>query len=190
MGPLYVHTFTFISALFSQVSCSQINGERVGKGHTRILREGNEIAFGTCVPQMQNNGLEDYRTSSSQLSHPSGGSNPFRTGFIYRHTAGGQTTEGLFAQYDLGIELGKGSFATVRKAVHKATGKWYAMKMIYPSKSVGQQESRNQNLIREISIMEKLDHHNICKLVEVFFQNDNSICTSCSIFHGSRFISS
>jgi serine/threonine/tyrosine protein kinase RAD53 len=97
-------------------------------------------------------------------------------GFIYRHTAGGQTTEGLFAQYDLGIELGKGSFATVRKAVHKATGRWYAVKMIYPSKSVGQQESRNQNLIREISIMEKLDHHNICKLVEVFFQNDNSIC--------------
>jgi len=124
-------------------------------------------------------------------SFPSGESNPFLIGFIYRHTAGGQTTEGLFALYDLGMELGKGSFATVRKAVHKATGKWYAMKMIYPSKSVGQQESRNQNLIREISIMEKLDHHNICKLVEVFFQNDNSICT-CSFFPSarSRFISS
>jgi serine/threonine/tyrosine protein kinase RAD53 len=77
----------------------------------------------------------------------------------------------------VGTELGKGSFATVRKAVHKTTGKWYAVKMIAPGKSVGQQQSRNQNLIREISIMEKLDHRNICKLIEVFFQNDNSICT-------------
>jgi serine/threonine/tyrosine protein kinase RAD53 len=104
-------------------------------------------------------------------------SNPFHIGFIYRHTEGGHATEGLFGQYDLGIEVGKVSFATVRKAVHKPSGKWYAVKMIYPSKSVGQQESRNKNLIREISIMEKLDHHNVCKLVEVFFQNDNSICT-------------
>jgi len=78
----------------------------------------------------------------------------------------------------MGNELGKGTFATVRKAVHKATGNWYAVKMIYPSKSVGQQHSGNQNLIREISIMEKLDHRNICKLIEVFFQDDNSICTS------------
>jgi serine/threonine/tyrosine protein kinase RAD53 len=106
-------------------------------------------------------------------------------GFIYRHTAGGHPSEGLFAHYDLSTELGKGSFASVRKAVHRATGKWFAVKMIYPSKSVGQQQSRNQTLIREISIMEKLDHRNICRLVEVFFQNDNSISnvfsSSCSI---------
>lgn len=54
--------------------------------------------------------------------------------------------------------------------------------MIYPSKSVGQQESRNKNLIREISIMEKLDHHNVCKVVKVFVQNDNSICTFSLLF--------
>jgi len=67
----------------------------------------------------------------------------------------------------MGNELGKGTFATVRKAVHKATGKWYAVKMIYPSKSVGQQHSGNQNLIREISIMEKLDADSIADMIRV-----------------------
>lgn len=86
-------------------------------------------------------------------------------------------TEGLYAHYDLGIELGKGSFATVRKAIHRATGQWYAVKMIAASKAVrnGGQTSRNSTFAREISIMEKLEHPNICKLVEVFFQEDNSI---------------
>src|ERR1700691_3742176 len=39
----------------------QVNGEKVGKGRTRIIRDGNEIAFGTPQPQPQNDGAEDYR---------------------------------------------------------------------------------------------------------------------------------
>ncbi|KAJ3514639.1 hypothetical protein NLJ89_g2260 [Agrocybe chaxingu] len=136
-----------------------INGERIGRGQTRLLREGNEIAFGTCVPQPHNNGLEDYR-------------------FVYRHAAGGSANDGLFASYDLGTELGKGSFATVRKAVHRSTGLWFAVKMINASKTVGRDRghsNRNATFTREINIMEKLDHRNICKLFEVFFQEDGSI---------------
>ncbi|KAF8161058.1 kinase-like domain-containing protein [Crassisporium funariophilum] len=138
-----------------------INGERIGKGATRIVREGNEIAFGTSVPQPQNGGLEDYR-------------------FIYRHTAGGPPTEGLYAFYDLSTELGKGSFATVRKAISRSSGQWYAVKMIQESKNVRQngengRTSRNNTFAREISIMEKLKHPNICELVEVFFQENNDI---------------
>ncbi|KAF8798744.1 Pkinase-domain-containing protein [Phlegmacium glaucopus] len=138
-----------------------INGEKIGKGNTRIVREGNEIAFGTSIPQPQNGGLEDYR-------------------FVYRHTAGGPPTEGLYAHYDLSTELGKGSFATVRKAMSRASGKWYAVKMIQESKNVrnhGDQghTSRNNTFAREISIMEKLKHPNICELVEVFFQANNDI---------------
>ena len=45
----------------------QINGEKVGKNRTGILREGNEIAFGTTVPQPANNGLEDYRKPGSNF---------------------------------------------------------------------------------------------------------------------------
>ncbi|KAF8623401.1 hypothetical protein AX15_006393 [Amanita polypyramis BW_CC] len=127
---------------------------KIGKGHFRILREGNEIAFGTSVPQLQNGGLEDYR-------------------FVYRHTAAGPPTEGLYAHYDISTELGKGSFATVRKAVSRATGEWYAVKMIQDNKKG--KGVRNTSLAREITIMERLKHPNICELKEVFFQDNGDI---------------
>jgi len=104
---------------------------------------------------------------------------------VYRHTAGGLPTEGLYAHYDLSTELGKGSFATVRKAMSRASGKWYAVKMIQESKNVRNHgdhghTSRNSTFAREISIMEKLKHPNICELVEVFFQANNDISMSSS----------
>ncbi|KAF9461264.1 kinase-like domain-containing protein [Collybia nuda] len=141
-----------------------INGARIGKNQTRILREGNEIAFGTSVPQPHNNGLEDYR-------------------FVYRHTAAGPPTTGLYAYYDLSSELGKGSFATVMKAISRKDGKWYAVKIIQESRhvrSAGEPQhppntTRSTAFAREISIMETLDHPNICKLKEVFYQDNNDI---------------
>jgi hypothetical protein len=43
----------------------QVNGEKIGKGLTKIIRDGNEIAFGTPLPQPQNDGVEDYRELNS-----------------------------------------------------------------------------------------------------------------------------
>lgn len=98
---------------------------------------------------------------------------------MYRHVAGGPPTSGLYANYDIGLELGKGSFATVRKAVHRETGTWYAVKMIGAAKTVrqsgGNGRDRNATFAREIHIMEQLEHRNICKLVETFFQDDGSV---------------
>ncbi|KAG5653051.1 hypothetical protein H0H81_002568 [Sphagnurus paluster] len=139
-----------------------INGSKIGRGLTRVLREGNEIAFGTTVPQPQNEGKEDYR-------------------FIYRHVAGGPPTTGLYAHYDITQELGKGSFAVVMKAICRKTGQWVAVKMIQESRhgmrSPGEQQqnrSRSDLFNREISILGQLKHPNICELKEVFFQDNSS----------------
>ncbi|KAH6913842.1 CAMK/RAD53 protein kinase [Coprinopsis sp. MPI-PUGE-AT-0042] len=136
-----------------------INGHKIGKGNTRILRDGNEIAFGTPFAQ-NDNPMEDYR-------------------FIYRHTAVGPPTTGLYAYYDLSSELGKGSFATVMKAMNRATGVWYAVKMIKDKRTPQQQLEqpggiRSAAVVREISIMEKLKHPNICELKEVFTEEGSS----------------
>ncbi|KIJ68026.1 hypothetical protein HYDPIDRAFT_165764 [Hydnomerulius pinastri MD-312] len=136
-----------------------INGVRIGKGSSAILKEGNEIAFGT--PQPQPGSLEDYR-------------------FIYRHTAGGPPQGGVHAFYDISHELGKGSFATVMKAISRATGQWFAIKMIQENKvrragatenksnGEGAEKEKDGAFMREIAILETLDHPNICKLKEVF----------------------
>ncbi|KAF8843053.1 Pkinase-domain-containing protein [Paxillus ammoniavirescens] len=132
-----------------------INGVKIGKDKTAILKEGNEIAFGT--PQLQPGSLEDYR-------------------FIYRHTAGGPPQGGVHAFYDISHELGKGSFATVMKAISRSTGQWFAIKMIQESKVRRVTATENKSntdkeetaFMREIAILESLDHPNICKLKEVF----------------------
>src|ERR1700728_2743457 len=59
MGPTYVLESTVI---FQRADIyMQINGKKIGKGCTKLLREGNEIAFGASHPQPQNGGIEDYR---------------------------------------------------------------------------------------------------------------------------------
>ena len=93
--------------------------------------------------------------------------------------AAGLPEGGLYAKYDVGNDLGKGSFATVRRAIHRESGKWYAVKMIEASKATKHgRNTKTSTFAREISIMEKLEHPNICKLVEVFIQDDGCISTA------------
>jgi len=116
----------------------------------------------------QQNSLEDYR-------------------YIYRHLAPYELT-GIHAHYDMGHELGRGTFATVMKAMLRTTGQWWAVKIIHSQKLRGANAAANnnndnnaaarqnsghlQNLGREISILEKLDHPNICRLRETFVPED------------------
>jgi len=144
---------------------AQINGTRVQKGQSRILRDGNEIAFGSPMPQQ--NPLEDYR-------------------YIYRHLAPLELT-GVHAHYDMAHELGKGSFATVMKAMARETGEWWAVKIIHGNKVRGGNNNQNQNgggnqhlqsFAREIGILETLDHPNICRLRETFVPEEgHDFCT-------------
>jgi serine/threonine/tyrosine protein kinase RAD53 len=66
------------------------------------------------------------------------------------------------------------------KAVSRLTGEWYAVKMIHNNKMNRANDddpaSPNNNraaFAREISILEKLQHPNICQLKETFFQDGN-----------------
>jgi Protein kinase domain. len=76
------------------------------------------------------------------------------------------------------------------KAVSRTTGEWFAVKMINDSKNLRNAETGGNNtnaartgsFAREISIMEKLKHPNICELKEVFFQENNDISASLSKF--------
>ncbi|KAA1472825.1 kinase-like protein [Dentipellis sp. KUC8613] len=128
-----------------------INGQKIPKGVPRTIRDGNEIAFGTL--HVSDRPEEDYR-------------------YIYRHLAGEQAVDGIHAKYELVEHLGSGSFASVMRALSLQTGRWYAVKIIHFSKL--QKSSNMTALGREISILETLAHPNICKLYEVFRENDHS----------------
>ncbi|OCH87633.1 Pkinase-domain-containing protein [Obba rivulosa] len=125
-----------------------INGMKVGKGRHALLHDGNEIAFGTVAPQTQNGGAEDYR-------------------YVFRHVAAGEPATGLHAEYQIDRELGKGSFATVMRAMHRPTGQWYALKVIQRSRL---RSGDSQSFSREISILERLQHPNICQFKEAIME--------------------
>lgn len=61
------------------------------------------------------------------------------------------------------------------KAISRATGQWFAIKMILESKArrvtatdKSEADKGESAFMREIAILEGLDHPNICKLKEVF----------------------
>jgi serine/threonine/tyrosine protein kinase RAD53 len=103
---------------------------------------------------------------------------PCSPGFIFRQTTA-PAPVGIWAHYDIGEELGKGSFATVLKALHRADGKWYAVKMMQIDRKrlqKGDEADEHGNVKkpfkREIEIMETLRHRNICRMREVFIAPD------------------
>jgi|Transcript_59479 serine/threonine protein kinase len=66
--------------------------------------------------------------------------------------------------YQLGEELGRGSFAVVHKCVNKKSGKSFAVKVVNKCKTT---PSQLKDLDAEISIMRKLRHESIISLYEV-----------------------
>ena len=94
-------------------------------------------------------------------------------------------TEGIYRFYDLHHGLGQGAFATVVKALHRIEGKWYAIKSFPGEKlqqflnrkshGVDMMESTARHLTREINVLQRLRHRNICQLKEAFIDSGYSV---------------
>ncbi|KAK0213381.1 kinase-like domain-containing protein [Desarmillaria ectypa] len=133
-----------------------INGVKLGKNKLCILKDGDEIAFGTTMPQE----TEDYRfifhTHKTSLQE-------YDRGELYKH-------------YELAHQIGEGSFGTVSKGMSLATGEFVAVKIIELPKAFGKARTIKRNMAREVNIMSNVNHPNICALKDVFHhENDGSI---------------
>ena len=67
--------------------------------------------------------------------------------------------------YKIEATLGKGSFATVKKAKNRATGERFAVKVVSKKKMTDEDKASLQT---EIEILKSLDHPNIVNLIDVF----------------------
>lgn len=80
-----------------------------------------------------------------------------------------KNTNDITEQYNIfPITLGKGSFAEVKKAYHKPTGTYRAVKII---NKVAMSKSEQIDVRNEIQVLKRLNHPNIVKVFE-FFEND------------------
>jgi serine/threonine/tyrosine protein kinase RAD53 len=138
--------------------------KKIGKGKSGLLKHGEEIAFGTTwTPSDQV--LEDYR-------------------FTFIHTAA-PPVEGVYSKYEVCHELGKGTFATVKKAICRLDAKFYALKFINgkamrhtqgASRASGNDKAKEDPVEREIKVLGTLQHEHICQLKEVFLQPNPQWC--------------
>ncbi|OCH89053.1 kinase-like protein [Obba rivulosa] len=131
-----------------------INHGRVGKDRTAVLRDGNEVAFGTAREQFQNGGTEDYR-------------------YIFKFLADTPRPGGLLSGYELCYELGHGHFGQVHYAIHQRTGDACAVKIVPRNHLHAPQGSRSWAVLeREINILRGLRHPNICEFKEAIYEEN------------------
>ena len=73
-------------------------------------------------------------------------------------------TEAIEDHYDIGAKLGSGHFSVVKEGTLKKTGEKFAVKII-DKRKLGNQKDR---LMKEVEILEALDHSNIIKLLDIY----------------------
>jgi len=73
-----------------------------------------------------------------------------------------------FYNLDNGLALGSGLTGTVIKVKQRQTGASFALKTL----ALKDQDSKNEDLKTELKIMAQLDHPNVVRLVETFYEKD------------------
>lgn len=137
-----------------------VKGRKIAKGIATLLNNGDDIAFG--VQNINSNG-ESHRYT-------------FRTPVVQRER------KGVHVKYELQQELGRGSFAAVYKALQRATGKFFAVKIIPKPQSLLQPSTINM-LDREITILKQLKHPNIVALEDVI-GSEAELCIVMELISG------
>ena len=84
--------------------------------------------------------------------------------------------------YKIEATLGKGSFATVKKAKNRATGERFAVKVVSKKKMTDEDKASLQT---EIEILKSLDHPNIVNLIDVF-EDERHWCLVMELMQGGE----
>ncbi|TIB04695.1 hypothetical protein E3P96_01526 [Wallemia ichthyophaga] len=130
-----------------------INQIRCGKGVQRRLMPGDEVSFGNPLSNAPGT-LDDYR----YIFRP----RPKKAQSIDENAGGG-----VFAKYEIGAQIGKGSFASVKKAYERSSGIPRAVKQITKHRFAMNQKTLKM-FEREIGIIKILDHENIARFCDIF----------------------
>lgn len=84
--------------------------------------------------------------------------------------------------YKIEGTIGRGSFATVKKAKFRDTGERFAVKVLSKKKMNDEDKVAMQN---EIEILKQLDHPNIVKLIDVF-EDERHWCLVMELMQGGE----
>ena len=163
-----------------------LNKQLVGKHHSKQIKNGDEIALLTelkdgtggtanavanpdCVPRASH--YPYLFQSLMEPSRPETRAPQRGMGLLTRGTSLCGT--GSVAGYEELAELGRGSFATVKKVRHLATQHQYAMKVMDKRRllrgAAGQMtKDLSEKVLSEARILKKVEHPGVVKFHEIF----------------------
>ena len=82
-----------------------------------------------------------------------------------------QTKQGNFGDYMIKETIGKGTFSKVKLGINKITGEKVAIKILDKTKILEKEDL--DRIIREMSILSKMDHENVIKVFQIFEDSKN-----------------
>ena len=95
---------------------------------------------------------------------------------------GGKEYRNIKETYKIESTLGKGSFATVKKAKNRATGERFAVKVLSKKKM---SDEDKLGMMMEIDILKQIDHPNIVRLIDVF-EDERHLCLVMELMMGGE----
>ncbi|KAG7749552.1 hypothetical protein KL912_001553 [Ogataea haglerorum] len=125
-----------------------VNGTKLIKGTNYILTQGDEISIGIGVAADVIRFVVHFPKNGTRDDTPERNSN--------------SSNAGIHMDFIVRDEIvGSGAFATVKKAIERATGETYAVKIISKKKAL---TGGMDGVTRELEILKKLDHPGIVRL--------------------------
>ena len=82
-----------------------------------------------------------------------------------------QTKQTTFGDYMIKETIGKGTFSKVKLGINKITGEKVAIKILDKTKILEKEDL--DRIIREMSILSKMDHENVIKVFQIFEDSKN-----------------
>ncbi|GAA6014841.1 hypothetical protein JCM10207_002198 [Rhodosporidiobolus poonsookiae] len=140
-----------------------VRGNKVGKNNMTVLDPGDEVIFGP----FSSNFDSDFRYVFKAPSSLSSASDPYNLGEL------SQGGNGIHSEYEVREQLGKGSFAVVRKGIRRSDGKMVAIKIINKSRFASNPATLKM-FSREIEIVKTLEHP-FCVRCYAHFEDDQRI---------------
>ncbi|GAA6010087.1 hypothetical protein JCM11491_005861 [Sporobolomyces phaffii] len=140
-----------------------VRGIKIGKNRVTILEPGDSIIFGPASVDFGNDFRYVFQCPPSNSSH----SDPYGLGEL------SQSGSKVFSRYEVREQIGKGSFASVRKGVRRSDGTMVAIKIIQKARFANNPKTLEM-FSREITIIQQLDHPFCVKCYD-WFEDDARI---------------
>lgn len=144
-----------------------VNGVKIGKGSRAVLATGDVVSF--CP---LNGDGEDIRYvfHATPAGYVAALPDPEAAGGLYMCYEYAAISAHPADRRSVREEIGKGSFATVKRAISRADGSWAAIKIINKARFTNQPKTFRM-LEREVEILKSIQHAHIIGFLD-YFEDD------------------